>query len=185
MKKVRILLYKTPKFKWKYIVNWLISIRTWSWWSHIEIWTTGTDGDFAYPPQNPRTDWAYEKGFYGTCWTSTMRGEDNGTVKRPANEVLDHPENWDYIEIELEDHKYDNLITLMQIEVEGNEGYSKWDLLKFISPIHFPDNDRNICSEFVDYMLFQVDIFRKYGIVSPGKVAKKLIRLGCKVGSLK
>lgn len=178
-KYIRVLFYVTPKFKWKYWVNWLISIRTLSWYSHCEIWTPDENDRFTMAGNNRPMD------YWGTCWTSTMRGEDNGTVKRPANEVLDHPENWDYIEIELEDHKYDNLITLMQIEVEGNEGYSKWDLLKFISPIHFPDNDRNICSEFVDYMLFQVDIFRKYGIVSPGKVAKKLIRLGCKVGSLK
>ena len=95
MKKIRILLYKTPwKPKLKYLVNWLISLRTWSKWSHIEIWTPDERLLFIGQDHLMKT-----KNFYGDCYTSTMRGEANGTVKRPASEVLKHPGNWDYSEI--------------------------------------------------------------------------------------
>ena len=175
--KVRILLYRTPwKLKFKYFFNWLISIRTLSKWSHVEIWTPDENGRFTMAPNNSSMD------YWGTCWTSTMRDDDNGTVKRDASKVLIHPENWDYIEIEVPE--YDAMIGYMNQEVSNNKGYAKWDILKFVSPLHFPDNDRNICSEIVNDALWYGGVFTKGGIVSPEEVCQKLIDLGHEVKSL-
>ena len=173
-KKIRILFYKTPwKLKPKYFFNWLISLRTWSKYSHIEIWTPDSMGFGTLEDAS------------GTCYTSTMRGKDNGTVSRDASGVLDHPENWDYIEIELTAGQYGLLLALMTTEVECNMGYSKWDIMKFISLIHIADNDRNICSEFVNNMLVLIGFIKGYGIVSPEAVHKKLNKLGLKTKELK
>ena len=174
---IRILFYKTPKFKWKYLINWLISIRTLSKYSHCEIWVA--DQDFFVNP--------YSCGIQvvGTCYTSTMRGKDNGTVKRGASGVLDHPERWDYIEIPLTDAQYEALITWMDFEVANNAGYSRWDIMRFILPIHFNDTKRNICSEFVNNALCRISLVSGFGIVSPSKVCKKLKKLGHKTKELK
>ena len=197
MAKIRALLYKTPKFKWKYRYNWLISIWTRSWYSHTEIWTPDDYGEFrgvVVGGMTTRTDaigntitsYAHKDISVGTCWTSTTRGNANGTVKRDASEVLKHPENWDYVEIEvdLENYNYDYFMGYMEKEVKANKGYSRWDLLKFISPIHFPDKKRNICSEFVNNALAEASVFEKRGIISPKKLAKKLQKKGYKIQSL-
>ena len=153
MKKIRVLFYKTPKkLKLKYFFNYLISLRTWSKYSHVEFEDVQTE----------------------LCWTSTMRDEDNGTVKRDADSVLCHPENWDYKEITIFDRQYNSLMAYAEREVFYNEGYSKWDLLKFLSPWHFADDSRNICSEFVNNALVAGRILTDKGIVSPGKVNSKL-----------
>lgn len=172
MKKIRILGYVTPGFKWKYRVNWLISAWTLSKYSHVEIWT---------PDQNEFVN-PYSCGLQvvGTCYTATMRGEDNGTVKRDASLVLDHPEHWEYIELEISDELYDKLIIWMDFQVATNLGYSKWDLLKFLSPIHFPDDHRNICSEFVGNALYVIRVFSDWGIITPKEVFKRLIARGHK-----
>jgi hypothetical protein len=111
-----------------------------------------------------------------------MRGEDNGTVKRDASGVLDKPRHWEYIEIEVE--HFDQMKLFMEHDVNENKGYSKWDLLKFVSPWHFDDKDRNICSEFCNNALFFGLILHKFGIVSPGKLHKMLTKLGYETKSL-
>jgi len=188
MKRARILFYVTPKFKWKYLANWLISVWTRSKYSHCEIhdprreWVSATKQKEMFE----RYDSLLKKNVpVGTMHTATMRGEDNGTVCRPASEVLTHPENWRYIEIEIEnDTAFAAGMAYMDYQVKINKGYSRWDLLKFISPIHFPDNKRNICSEFCHNFLYYVGIFKKKGIVSPKKLHKKLTKLGYKAFKL-
>ena len=179
MKKIRILGYVTPGFKWKYRVNWLISAWTLSKYSHVEIWVANDIGFF------DKSDWDYMWQPLGTCYTATMRGEDNGTVKRDASLVLDHPENWEYIELEISDELYDKLIIWMDFQVANNLGYSKWDLLNFLSPIHLPDNRRNICSEFVGNALYVIRIFLVWGIITPKEVIKRLIAKGYKPKKLR
>ena len=173
---IRAKLYKTPwKLRWKYLFNWLISIRTLSKYSHIGLWFADDKGFF-------RSPWVQVADkrikYYGTCYTSTMRGEANGTVRRPASEVLTHPENWDIIEFEVTDEQYTSLRMILDIEVDKNKGYSKWDILKFIFPIHFPDNKRWICSELVNEMLVYIGVLSGDGIVSPQGVVKKFKKLG-------
>lgn len=178
---IRALFYKTPKFKFKYWVNWLISIRTMSKYSHCSIWTPKEDGFFDDDFIVPKLTY-----YQGTCYTSTMRGDDNGTVKRDASLVLDHPERWEYVEIEMHSEFHKCIVEWMDEQVEANKGYSKWDILKFISPIHFPDTKRNICSEFVNNALCVSNVFGEdgWGIISPKAVLKKLLKCGYKVRSL-
>jgi hypothetical protein len=113
-----------------------------------------------------------------------MRGEDNGTVKRPACEVLKNPGRWDYIEVEMEECYHTDMLWYMEMQVSINKGYSIRDILKFVSPIHFPDNKRNICSEFVNNALCVADIFSNAGIISPKAVYKRLITKGYTVKEL-
>jgi hypothetical protein len=181
-KRIRVIFYITPWVaKLKYWVNWLISIRTFSKYSHVEFWTM----DDSTPML-----WYDHYNFTGKCWAATMRGEDTGTVKRNASKVLKHPKNWHFIEIEIDTDfetypsNYEGMINYMQSEVDSNNGYSKWDILKFISPIHIPDNKRNICSEYVNNGLYMAGIFDRAGIVSPGKLHRKLKKLGYKTKSL-
>ena len=187
-KRIRVIFYKA---KWG-DKHWLDNaINTWTWlisaknrkvgpYSHVEIWTPDEDGDFKHPPEHPRAGSAYFAGFVGTMWTSTMRGKDNGTVKRPACDVIKNAKRWDYFEIEVSDRQYEHLISCMKIEVDNNMGYAKKDLWKFIlGDRHNPDDSRNICSEFVNNMLYFINVFISgFGIVSPRRLAYKLIQAG-------
>ena len=92
-----------------------------------------------------------------------------------------HIEHWDYIEIPLELKEYHVLIWWLKEKVRANKGYSKWDILKYISPIHFPDHLRDICSELVNNGLVIIRVVLGFGIVTPGKVAKKLVKRGYKI----
>jgi len=160
MKKMRIWLYKTQwKLKKKYFVTQLISIRTLSKYAHIELEDVET----------------------GLMYTSTMRDEDNGTVVRPSSTVLRHPEHWDCIEFDVTPKQYDVLIWWLNKKVAANKGYSKWDILKFVSPVHFPDNLRDICSEIVNNSCVIVRVIDGFGIPSPAKAAKKFVKKGHKI----
>ena len=183
-KKIRALFYVTPKFKWKYIVNWLITIWTWCRFSHCELWTPV---DFPpIPNQFENYDFIDEVDEYlGTCYSSTLRGKSNGTRSADASLVLKHPANWIYFEIPVTDEQYALLVTVTEHDVKRNKGYAMWDILKFISPIHFPDNHRNICSEAVNNWLVVINILKGWGIVSPKKLYKKLIAAGYKPERLK
>lgn len=157
MKKVRVWLYKTQwQFKKKYMVSQAISIRTLSKYSHIEIEDVET----------------------GLCYTSTMRDEDNGTVVRDSAIVLRHIKHWHCIEIEVGEMQHKMLFWWLQQKVDANKGYSTRDILKFISPVHFPDNLRDICSELINNGCVIIGLIFGFGIVSPAKVAKKLVKQG-------
>ena len=180
-KYIRALFYVTPKFKWKYIVNWLITIWTWCWFSHCELWTPDKWDRFLEFRGTGDTHRAVR---LGTCYSSTMRDDDNGTRSKDASLVLKHPENWVYFEIPVTDEQYALLKTITERDVKRNKGYALWDILKFISPIHFPDNQRNICSEAVNNWLVTIKILTGWGIVSPKKLYKKLIAEGYTVKTL-
>ncbi|KKK50812.1 hypothetical protein LCGC14_3121300, partial [marine sediment metagenome] len=86
-------------------------------------------------------------------WTSTMRGEDNGTVSRPASTVFKYPKRWEYIEFEVTDESFEAAKAWADERVKNNKGYSKRDLLRFAMPLwmlkklKIADPDREICSE--------------------------------------
>jgi hypothetical protein len=114
-----------------------------------------------------------------------MRGDDNGTRKADASLVLDHPEHWMYVEIPVTDEQYELLMCIMNIAVDTNAGYATWDIMKFLSPVHFSDNKRYICSEFSNDMLVWIGILEGFGIISPKALIKKLLKCGYEVKSLK
>ena len=89
----------------------------------------------------------------GMCYTSTMRGDDNGTVSRPASTVFTHPERWEYIEFEVTDESFEDAKNWADIAVFENVGYSMKDIRRFFMPLwllkkfKWDDPDREICSE--------------------------------------
>ena len=155
--------------------------------SHCEIQTPDENGNFVEskrvpipcPDNKPGCCTCHYKlveSFVGTCWTSTMRGDHDGTVKRDASMVLTHPERWWYSEHEVSDGQFNRMIRHMEAEVRDNLGYSKWELAKFIPILrHFisPDIWRNICSEFCHNAMCVARTFSTFfAIVSPRKLAK-------------
>lgn len=186
MAKIRVIFYKARWGDKHWLDN---AISTWTWlisaknrkvgpYSHVEIWTPQSTGLFKRSNGSEYNGHSRKIRYkpVGTCWTSTMRGKDNGTVKRPASEVIQNPKRWDCCEIEVTDGTFSELSYWMGDEVDNNMGYSKRDILKFLSPIHFPDDTRNICSEFVNDALAGCDIIKGMGIVSPRRLAYKLIQ---------
>ncbi len=202
MAKIRVLLYVTPKFKWKYRINWLISLWTRSKYSHAEAWTPRdmtndvfTQTELIKPSKGDIstscgyttvtvTEPVYRTNIFGTCYTSTTRDDNSGTVKRDASLVLTHPEHWEYFEFELTELQYTLLEFIMNKDVDNNKGYAFWDLLKFLSPVHFSDNERAICSEAVNDWLVAIGILLGGGIISPKKLHKKLKEKGYKTVEL-
>jgi hypothetical protein len=189
-KKIRVIFYKA---KWgdKHWLDNAISIwtglisaknRKVGPYSHVEIQTANGAGDFWYI-NNSFTPIANHAS--GTCWTSTMRGKDNGTVKRPADTVINNRARWDYCEIEMDDAWYEKVIAWMTIEVDMNHGYSKRDLLKFFGLGFLADHQKNICSEFCNNAINKRYIMPgESEVVSPRRLAWKLQKAGYQIKPL-
>ncbi len=168
MKRIRFVFY-VAKFEWRNlfikgrkirVVDDGISLWTglFNWWtpgySHWSGWIQGEDGKWIYLIET--VSLGIPTGHYvflGTCYTSTMRGDDNGTVSRPASTVFTHPERWEYIEFEVTDESFEEAKAWADERVKNNKGYSKRDLLRFAMPLwmlkglKIADPDREICSE--------------------------------------
>lgn len=186
---IRILFYKA-KLGDGYIIDNLISWWTgiWNWgtkgYSHCEIWVP--DGGRFDAMRFP----TYEddkKGngsifhYIGTCYTSTMRGDNNGVVKRPASEVLKNPGRWDYYEIEVDESFYNDMIDWMEVAVLDNEGYDKRAILKFFNPFARSSSlDKYICSEFVQHCLVDANVFMWPELLSPRRLSSRLDKMGHK-----
>lgn len=185
---IRILFYKS-KFGDGHILDNLISGYTglFNWgtknYSHCEIWLPcdqkwhGEKNRFCNPVRATRCLEPHD--YYGTCFTSTMRGENNGVVKRPASQVLKNPGRWDYYEIEVDEGTYREIMEWMNERVDRNKGYDKKAILRFFSPFYFHDVDRYICSEFVKNALCNW-FFWGYNIDSPRRLSARLNKMGLK-----
>jgi hypothetical protein len=175
--KIRFLFYRA-KFEWRNflktrrirLIDDLISWWTWPWnigtppYAHVEVWLPDEVDGFTHP-------WCYRSRFpdyAGTCYTSTMRGEANGTVKRPASEVLTHPERWDYKEYDIRPRRYRAGLAWLEKQVKENKGYDKKASLSHLTPWRFHDKDKNNCIE-IDYG------FAVISRITPGKMQ----RLSC------
>ena len=156
MKTIRIEYYLA---KWdKHIVDDAISIWT-------GIWNWGT------PPVS------HVEGVTdaGNMYTSTMRGEENGVVKRPIKDVIQNPDRWRVQEIILEDEDYWQMICWMNAELMTNKGYDTWTLLKFFLPFgRKSSNKKFICSEFVQEALVMAGFFSKRKLWSPRRLWKEI-----------
>lgn len=149
--KYRIIFYK-PKWFDGHLVDNVIEVVTkipnWNSpnASHVEVWLPDSNGSFYL---NPFILTKYDAN--GFCWrgtmlTSTMRGDDNGTVMRPASGILKNPKRWFYFELECDEADFDIAMQWAVTAVGNNQGYGKRTLLKFIG-ICWPDKLRNICSQ--------------------------------------
>ena len=128
-------------------------------YSHMSVWIPNANGEFVYevdllPAGRDNLDIlkaGYE--YLGTCYTSTMRGDANGTVSRPASGVFKNPKRWEYIEFEVTDESFEEAKHWADERVRLNKGYSKRDLLRFAMPLwmlkklKLDDPEREICSE--------------------------------------
>ncbi len=171
MKKVRFVFY-VAKFEWRNlfikgrkirVVDDGISFWTglFNWftpgYSHMSVWKQDETFGFMTITHTPRfrdvgpPDPEIE--YIGICYTSTMRGDDNGTVSRPASTVFTHPERWEYIEFEVTDESFEEAKAWADERVKQKWSYSKKDLLRFAMPLwmlkrlKIADPDREICSE--------------------------------------
>ena len=180
---IRILFYKS-KFGDGHILDNLISAYTglFNWgtknYSHCEIWVPDENDEFDL---GHGCDGWMSADFLGTCYTSTMRGESNGVVKRPASEVLKNPGRWDWYEVEINEFWFNSMIMWMNDKVVENRGYDKPAIKKFFNP--FPresDWDRFICSEFGQGALFMAGVFGLIELLSPRRLSARLNKMGLK-----
>lgn len=165
MKKVRFVFYRARfdlinvmRGKRKaHLIDDGISLWTglFNWWtppySHMSVWIPRENGG-QFMGLMDLVDHV-DDAFFGTCYTSTMRGKDNGTVKRPASEVFKHPERWEYIEFEVTGESFEEAKASADEKVKNNKGYSKPDIRRFFLPLwlfkklKWDDPEREICSE--------------------------------------
>jgi hypothetical protein len=178
--KYRVAFYK-PALD-KHLIDNVISIGTklWNWnspeCSHVEGWSPDDRGKFYYYGWQPDWDRSLDTPdkACGKMFTSTMRGEDNGTVIRPAAGILKHPERWFYYEIEISDEDYAVGMKWAEDQCAKNKGYAKRTLLKFIG-INWADPERNICSQAVHNLLVEFGVLPEpFKIPSPRRLAKML-----------
>ncbi len=145
-----------PKEVWRFI--------KWN-YAHVEIWIP----QYLSPNEPRAIDW-----WNGDCYTSTMRGDDDGTVVRSVRDVILDKSRWDYAELEAEStHDYKTARFWANHEVVTNTGYAKEDIKMFI-PIarHFAKkNKRNICSEFTDKFMVECKNLAKHRMMSPRRQA--------------
>lgn len=186
--KIRVLFYKA---KWDgHLLDDGISLWTgiFNWgtgpYSHAEIWIPNNDGEFhrRFDSDDPRNDFGYYHA--GWCYTSTMRDDVNGVVKRPAAQVLKHLDRWDYIEIEVEDGKFDVIKKWMDLEVKNNDGYDVWCIVSFFWYKRVFAGNKFICSEFCAFVLWIRGIFKKPRCPSPRRLSRWLVDKGYKIQSL-
>ncbi len=124
-----------------------------NWWtpgySHVEVWIQDFCGEWRWISCDSK-----QLEYFGQCYTSTMRGDDNGTVSRPASTVFTHPDRWHYIEFEVTDESFEQAMAWADERVAQNKGYSMKDIRRFFMPLpvlkflKWDDPERDICSEF-------------------------------------
>ncbi len=125
----------------------------------------------------PSDQWVI-RYFWGTCYTSTMRGDDNGTVSRPASTVFKYPKRWEYIEFEVTDESFEEAKAWADKRVAMKWSYSKRDLLRFVMPLwmlkglKLADPDREIYSEHGEGWAFnlRIVILKQWGGIEWAKI---------------
>jgi hypothetical protein len=190
--KLRILLYRAGR-DGKWLDN-AISGYThlFNWWtepySHAEVQKPDENRSFIGLRQidgKPLENGDYGPRFVGTCYTSTTRGDNKGTVKRPASEVLKHVDRWDYCDVEIDDRLYPLVIAYLDDEVANNKGYGFKQILTYFWFRTVHSKDKNICSELVYDALCVGGIFKKKNLCpSPRKLSTLLRKSGYEIRSL-
>ena len=134
-------------------------------YSHVETWWPGNNGNFKK----------------GECFTSTMRGDLNGTVIRRASEVFTHPERWDVCEIEVANKLVYAAGAKAIWAAQKNKGYDKPALSSFFLPWRSGSKDKDICSEVCKRFAMWCHIVDNDHIESPRRFSRTLTRLGYQI----
>ncbi len=171
MKKVRFVFHKS-RLEWRNLFNKRqirliddgIALATWPlnlftpWYSHMSVWIQDEHGKFT-KLDDVLANAMFNAGgitgrdYLGTCYTSTMRGDNNGTVSRPASTVFTQPERWEYIEFDVTDESFAEAKAWADERVDKNIGYGKKTIFRFVLPLWLviktglDDLLREICSE--------------------------------------
>lgn len=193
MKKIRIIFYRA-KLGDKHALDDVISLWTgiFNWgtgpYSHVELWVPDKHGEFGgvKPVGKIDLEAAHQTLFKGTCYTSTMRGDSKGVVKRPASEILKNAKRWDYCEIEVsEEMDYADMIDTAETAVRIGFGYDFKAVMSFFWPWRVHDGNKYICSEFVYLLLNDLGVFKGFGkCPSPRRLSRWLTNKGYKIRSL-
>ncbi len=137
-------------------------------YSHMELWEPNEAREFVH------IDDSGNPHYLGTCYTSTTRGEAKGVVKRPASEVLTHPDRWDYWEIEVDAGCWEPVKEWFREEI--GKGYDKAGA---IGCVFWNNEDPNIwfSSEIVMALLDYLGVLElvKWAI-SPRAAAAKITK---------
>ncbi len=144
-------------------------------YSHVEVWLPGQNGNFKIFSHDIDTETS-SPVFVGTCWTSTMRGNEKGTCSRPASEVLKHPERWEYKEYEIDEYQFSRGKLWMQREVANNKGYGFKNFGTFfgLGKLIY-EKWKNICSQFCNNYAVMIDLLPiPFKVVSPRRLSRKL-----------
>ena len=113
----------------------------------------------------------------GECFTSTMRGDNNGTVIRHEKDVLTDKTRWKAITLEVEDSIFNYAWENAKQEAMNNKGYDKKCIGGFFLPWRLHSIYKNICSEAVQKFLKWCGFFRSYHVWSPLRLVWKILRL--------
>jgi len=177
---------------------WQVLVRR---YSHVEVWIPDENGNFIElrrsgvecvgclddkPLMFPIYDGV---NYLGRCFTSTMRGKVNGTVIRPAQDVLGkHPERWDIQFCECSEENYEKAVGWMVAQVALNTGYNIATICNFFNPFRktviaenpyaLPPRRKNICSVACQGFDWMAKQFKKWCIWSPLKLWYKNYKLG-------
>jgi len=157
----------------------VVTCRPFNWlagpYSHVETWMPDEHGEYMD-----------EDGtFLGRCFTSTRYGDYDGTVVRPAHEVIGrHYERWDITtKIEVDEKQCRAILDYVDYETMNNEGYDIPCILTFfLWRIHSPE--KNICSEVAQFVCHLAGLFKKLKLWSPMKLSRKVKKAGVKIYSL-
>ena len=157
-------------------------------YSHIELLISDEAGRFQVKwtrRQVGNSDYKTTRFEYvGQCFTSTMRGDAEGTVLRPAAEVLTHPERWDVgIICTITEAEYEEGMAWCRDEVRDNLGYDKLCIADFFNPVRWwwqlHDRLKNICSEaFQSGLTAFKGIFLSRYVCSPRRLVNLLKKRG-------
>ena len=138
-------------------------------YSHVEIWIPDEDGRFKSilnigQPCSHKGCLAHcshpcefcgrisGNHYLGQCFSSTTRGDAEGVRFAPASEVLKHPERWDYIEVEVDDERFE--VALDEAKRLVGNGYDYGYIISFLQPFIVQKESDWACSEFCDWFGF-------------------------------
>lgn len=124
--------------------------------SHKEIWIPDPKDGYVIYEEVINGLYRSVNEHNGTCYTSTMgraggsKRKYNGVCKRPASEVLIHPERWFYEEWEAPEEAINYAIAWAEKEIILNKGYDVLDICKYFLPVRTQnlEDHKMICSGF-------------------------------------
>ena len=146
--------------------------------SHVEDWIPDQMGKFESPTVDD--DW----DFVGECFSSTTRGDWNGVRFAPASEVLKHPERWSYIEIEVDDERFEIAMGLALLEV--GRPYDFLAILGFVNPLDVQNKAKWYCSEICSWFISLCKGERwQFKRISPRRMAYTWVKAGRSLVALK